>query len=97
MNADELGLLGTVRLQPGQDDAPLHGRRVRIVRRQIDVVPGRAGIRCELADDGPDLPATSGYGARDLAVLVDEVQWDDAQADTAWLERTPASTRGGAR
>lgn len=79
-------LLGTVRLRPGQESAPIYGRRVRIVARQVDPVPGRAAVGCVLLDEGSE-----------VGLLVEQVEWDDPAAVTAWLAATPAPLRPARR
>lgn len=73
---------GTIILLPWQRDAPLFGRRVKVLRRQRDVLPGKAVVRCQLVD-GPV------RGWDDCGIAVTEVAWDDPAAMASWLEHHP--------
>ncbi|MFF2088582.1 hypothetical protein ACFVVM_32765 [Nocardia sp. NPDC058176] len=64
---------------------------MRVLSRQLDSVPGRASVRCELLS-GPVL------GSWTTGVAVAEVQWDDLAQIQAWLADHPApQPRRGSR
>lgn len=79
---------GTIILLPWQRDAPLFGRRVKVLRRQRDVIPGKPVVRCQLVE-GPV------RGSDDCGIAVAEVAWDDPAAMTSWLDQHPEPTPTG--